>query len=253
MGKYNSRPGMKKIDIGVRKVAPTYGLAALVTHVGKGGGTLLFDNPAEQLVARLLGLDPRVRHFQRQPFTVDLVERRLLRTSEERDVARQQYAGRPGPSLYTPDFNVEHEGRRFIAVEVKLEGFPGQDADSERMRQAADVLKHYGHEFLRVAVPADLAHPIRANTGLMHQAALRKDVQPAADVVERIERLADGGARTVADFIIGLGISVDYLPSLVVHGVLSMDLITHRMEGRSPAEAAYGSLQHLELLDRLAA
>ena len=36
MGKYSSRPGMKKIDIGVRKVAPTFGLAALVTHVDKG-------------------------------------------------------------------------------------------------------------------------------------------------------------------------------------------------------------------------
>lgn len=251
MGKYSSRPGMKKIDIGVRKVAPTYGLAALVTHVDKGGGTLLFDNSAERLVANLLGLDPRVRHFQRQPFTVDLVEGRLLRTADERNLARQRYAGRPGPSLYTPDFNVEHGNRRLIAIEVKLKGFPGADTDNERMTLAAEVLKHYGHEFLLVHVPDDLAHPLHASTGLMHQASLRKDVRPAANVIDRVERLADDGARTVADYILGLGISVDYLPSLVVHGVLSMDVITHRMERRSPAAAGYGSLQHLELVDRL--
>ena len=232
-------------------MAPTYGRAAVITHVDKGGGTLLFENGAERLVSRLLGLDPRVRHFHRQPFTVDIVERRLLLTAEERNIARQRYAGRPGPSLYTPDFSVEHGNRRFITIEVKLKGFPGQDADHERMTQAADVLKHYGHEFLRVYVPDDLAHPLHANTGLMYLASLRKDVRPTGDVVDRVERLADDGARTVADYVVGLGISVDYLPSLLVHGVLSMDTIAHRIEGRAPAAPAYGSLQHLELVERL--
>ncbi|ARN18436.1 hypothetical protein [Piscinibacter gummiphilus] len=244
---------MKKIDTGVRKVTPTFGRAAVITHVDKGGGTLVFENNAERLVARLLGLDPRVRHFRRQPFAVDLVERRLLRTAEERNIARQRYAGRPGPSLYTPDFSVEHGNCRLITIEVKLKGFPGQNADHERMTQAAEVLKHYGHEFLRVYIPDDLSHPLHANTGLMYLASMRKDVRPTTDVVDRVERLADDGARTVADYVTGLGISVDYLPSLLVHGVLSMDVITHRIEGRSPVTPAYGSLQHLELVDRLSA
>jgi hypothetical protein len=195
MRKYSNRPGLKKIDVGVRKVATTYGRTAVISHVDKGGGTMVFESNAERLVAHLLGFDPRVKHFQRQPFTVDLVERRLLRSEEERSIARKRYARRPGPSLYTPDFFVECADRRLVTIEVKLKEFTGQQADHERMEQASQVLIHYGHEFWRVHVPNDLAHPLHANTALAHQAHMRKDTQLPASIMEQVEHLAEQGAR----------------------------------------------------------
>jgi hypothetical protein len=253
MKKYGSRPGLKKIDTGVRPVAPTFGVAAFITHVSKGGGVLVFENIAERLVAQLLGLDPRVRSFRRQPFTVDLVECKLLRTAEERNLARRRYAGRPGPSLYTPDFGVEFVDTQLRAIEVKLRGFAGSDDDHERMDQAAVVLKSYGQAFHRVVLSDDLRHPIRANTGLMHQASLRQGLGPSSEVVHQVDCLARAGASTVADFVRGLGISVDHVPHLLIHGILSMDTAAHRIEGKSPASPAYGCLQHLELMERLVA
>jgi superfamily I DNA/RNA helicase len=78
MNKYNSRPGLKEVDVGARKVAPTYGREAFVTFVEKGAGTLVFENDAERLVAHMLGFDPRVRRIEAQPFAVDLVDTRGL-------------------------------------------------------------------------------------------------------------------------------------------------------------------------------
>lgn len=129
MGKYNSRPGLKKVDTGARKVAPTYGREAFITFVEKGGGTLVFDNDAERLVAHMLGLDPRVRRIQSQPFAVDLVEGQSLRPAEQRDVARRKCAKRQGASIYAPDFYAERFDGKQIAVEVKLEGYLGSDAE----------------------------------------------------------------------------------------------------------------------------
>lgn len=125
MQKYGKRPGLKRIDTGARKVSPTYGKAAFVTYVDKGGGVAVYENDSERLVSHMLGFDPRVLSFQAQTFAVDLVEGRLLRTAEQRDAARRKYARRPGPSLYTPDFGVEFSSGRQRAVEVKLGGLSG--------------------------------------------------------------------------------------------------------------------------------
>jgi hypothetical protein len=248
---YGRRAGLKQVDVGVRAVAPTYGKKALTTHVDKGGGMVVVDNNAERLVARMIGFDPRVRRFQAQPFAVDVVEGRLLRTAEQRSEARRRYAKRKGASIYTPDFLLELIGGRALVIEVKLEGFLGGPVDDERMAQATRVLATYGHDMARVVVPANTTHPLRSNLALLHHAAMRPDLLPSVHVIEQIEELAGRGARTLADYVTGLNISANLTPSLIVHGVLSADLIAHRIEGRMPVSAAGGCLDHLVLVERL--
>ncbi len=251
MKKYNNRPGMKEVDVGVRKAAPTYGREAFVTFVEKGGGMLVFDNDAERLVAHMLGFDPRVRRIQAQPFAVDLVEGRLLRSADQRNAARSKYARRKGASIYTPDFYVERADGTQFALEVKLGGFIGGDADHDRLDLATQVLKTYGHEVARVVMPNTTNHPLRSNIGLLHAAAQRPDLFPTEEVVDRVRDAADRGARTLFDYARCLELSVNLIPALIVYGVLSADLVAHRIEGRTSMEPAYGSLDHLSLVERL--
>jgi hypothetical protein len=251
MSKYSSRPGLRDVDIGARKVAPTYGREAFITFVEKGGGTLVFENDAERLVAHMLGFDPRVRRIQAQPFAVDLVEGRLLRSAEQRDAARRKYAKRRGASLYTPDFYVERADGKQIVVEVKLEGFIGSDADHDRLDQGTKVLKTFGHEVARVVIPTATHHPLGSNIGLLHAAAQRPDLQPTEEIVERVHRVADAGACTLFDYARGLDLSVNRIPALVAYGALAADVIQQRFEGRMPMQPAYGSLDHLALMERL--
>lgn len=251
MRKYNSRPGLKQIDIGARKVAPTYGREAFITFVEKGSGMLVFETDAERLVAHMLGFDPRVRRIQAQPFAVDLVEGLLLRSQEQRNAARRKYAKRKGASIYTPDFYVERVDGKQIAVEVKLGGFIGSDLDHDRLDQATKVLATYGHEVARVVMPNTTHHPLRSNIGLLHAAAQRPDLFPSEQIVDRVSELADRGARTLFEFSRGLELSVDLVPSLIVYGVLSSDLVAERIEGSTPMKPAYGGLDHLALMERL--
>lgn len=252
MTEYGKRGGMKALDTGARPVVRTYGKEALLSFSNKTSGVRVFENDAERLVSKLVGLDPRVRRFLPQPFTVDLFHGKLLRTAEQRDAAVSKYASVKGPRLYTPDFYVEFADGRLLVFEVKLDRYPGSEADRERFEKARSVFTNHGYEFLHIVMPADFRHPLRSNIVLLHQAALREDMRPEDEVCSRVEALAQNGARTLAEFAAGLGISVNLIPHLVVCGVLSFDAIAHRLEGATPMEAAHGSLDHLSLLERLA-
>lgn len=251
MRKYNSRPGLKQIDVGARKVAPTYGKEAFITFVEKGGDMLVFETGSEWLVAQMLGFDPRVRRIQGQPFAVDLVEGLLLRTQEQRTAARRKYAKRKGASIYTPDFYVERADGKQIALEVKFGNLLGSDADHDRLDQATKVLASYGHEVVRIVVPNTTHHPLRSNIGLLHPAAQRPDLLPSEQVIDQVHVLADRGASTLFDYARGLELPINLIPSLIVFGVLSIDLVAHHIEGRSPMKPAYGDLEHLALMERL--
>ncbi|MFX5521758.1 hypothetical protein ABTD78_21075, partial [Acinetobacter baumannii] len=84
----------------------TYGKARIGTYAEKADGHITVESDAERLVAHILSIDPRVRSFKQQPFTVDLVGERLLFTREEVSEARRMRGCRTGEMEYTPDFSV---------------------------------------------------------------------------------------------------------------------------------------------------
>lgn len=245
---YGKRPGLSAIDTGARRVAPTYGKESFITHARKSTGIVIVDQEAERLVSHMLGLDPSVLRYETQPFVVDLIGRSILRTPDERRLARKQHKDLPGPTTYTPDFLVTLTGGVQRIVEVKLEGYEGDEEYQEKLARVAPILYAHGYEFTRITVPSSHTNPLRLNVPLLHQASLRLDLKPEAEVFARIEQLADEGAATLGAFSSGLGLGISMMPVLLAFGALRMDL--HRLHIRrdAPAEPAFGAIDHLQLL-----
>src|ERR1700761_3828332 len=133
------RSSRSATNAGVRLTARTYGKARIGTYAKKAGGHITVESDAERVVAHLLCIDPRVRSFEQQPFSVDLVAQRLLLTREELSEARRMRDGRAGEAEYTPDFaTVQTDGLQ-RAYEVKLQGFEGDDQYWAKIERAREV------------------------------------------------------------------------------------------------------------------
>jgi hypothetical protein len=249
---YKKRPGLSGVDTAVRKVSPTFGKVVFLTHAHKSRGTLAVESDAERLVSNILGFEPAARTYEPQPFTIDLVDGTILRTSEQRKAARAKHKGRQGALFYTPDFAVTWSGRTNEALEVKLDQYMGGPDYDEKLTLAASILWAHGYLFSRVVVPSYWKHPLRMNIPLLHQATMRKDLCPEQEIFERIELLAQAGAQTLRDYCTGLSLSPNMAPVLLAFGALSMDFLRHPISGDAPAVPAFGSLDHLELVRRLA-
>lgn len=245
---YGKRPGMSGVDTGARRVASTYGKESFLTHGKKSGGLMVVEQEAERLAAHMLTLDPEVVEVWTQPFMVDLVNGTVLRSADERREAWAQQRGKKGARFYTPDFLVRLSGGIERAVEVKLEGYLGDERYQQKLEHAERVLWANGYEFARPVVPRSSKHPLRTNVPLLHQASLHDDLMPGPEVCEEVARLANQGAITLADYCAGLGMSANMTPVLLAFGALRMDLHAHPIRGSAPAEPAFGSLDHLQLL-----
>ncbi|WP_431274649.1 TnsA endonuclease N-terminal domain-containing protein [Variovorax ureilyticus] len=251
--RYSPRPGLKRLDIGIRKTAPTFGRSVFLTDAQKSIGAIAVESPSERLISQLLGLDPTVRTFQSQPLTVDLLQGTLLLTSEEKAQARQRDRVRGERSVfYTPDFLVQLCSGASIAIEVKTEDWNGDAAYQEKLFRASEVLACHRIDFARLVVPSLWCHPLKTNAPLLHQAAKRLDLRPTAAVLEKLEVLADGGACTLGEFCSGIGVDMRTAPVLIVFGALKADVLKHELNSKTPAQAAYGDLSHLSVLGGLA-
>lgn len=249
--KYAKRSGLSSVDIGVRKVASTLGKASFLTHAAKAQGIRVVESQAERLVANMLGFEPSVRSFQTQPLTVDLIDGAILRTTEQRSIARKKHAGLAAPIFYTPDFSAVLSCGRSDVMEVKLDKHPGNDEYQRMLGLASDILFNHGCRFTKIVVPSYWKHPLWTNVALIHQALMRKDLCPTETTFEDIERLQKGGATTGRDYCKGLGLSPRMLPVLLAFGALSIDLLAFQISADAPAAPAYGALDHLELIRRL--
>jgi len=209
------------------------------------------ESDAERLVGHMLGLDPDIRQFEAQPFTVDLVDRKILRTHDARKEARARHRGRPGPIFYTPDFAALTAFRRQLVIEVKLDSHAGDDEYDVKLGLAREVLLSYGYELSKAVLPGNAMHPLHSNVVLLRQAAGRSVAVLQEGWLERIDNLANEGACTVGDFCAGLAISPNLVPALLVAGALSTDLFSHPIRASTPATPAWGGLDHLQLLSRI--
>lgn len=67
---YGKRARVGEFDKGVRTVAPTYGRGRILTFSQKSTGTMVVDGNAERVAVQMMTIDPSVRSFSPQPFTV---------------------------------------------------------------------------------------------------------------------------------------------------------------------------------------
>lgn len=244
---------VKAADTGARKVASTFGKEAHLTLPGKQlSSSGVVESPGERLATNAFALDPIVLAYRPQPYTIDLVDRVLLRSPEERRAAHAKHAmNGVEASFYTPDFDLEWTHRTHCGVEIKVEGYTGDALYQETLSDAKDVLWEHGFEFLQLVIPSYWRHPLRKNLPLLHQAKLRQDLAPTSGTMEKVERLAAAGASTLYDYCSGLGFDTRMAPVLITFGVLSVDVVAMSLLNNTPATPAFGNLDHLSIVRRL--
>jgi hypothetical protein len=244
---------VKAADTGARKVASTFGKEAHLTLPGKqSSSSCVVESAGERLATNAFALDPTVLAYHSQPYSVDLVDRVLLRSPEERRAAHAKHAiNGVEPCFYTPDFNLEWTHGTRCGVEIKVEGYTGDALYQEKLDDAKVVLWAHGVEFLQLVIPSYWRHPLRTNLPLLHQAKLRQDLAPSAATMDKVERLAAAGASTLYDYCSGLGFDTRMAPVLITFGLLSVDVVSSPLSNNTIAAPAFGTLDHLSIVRRL--
>ncbi|WP_429347312.1 hypothetical protein [Paraburkholderia sp. Clong3] len=238
------------MDAGIRRIAPTFGKALFLTYSTKSSGQLVVESDEERLVAHMLALDPRVSVFKAQPFKVDLIDGRLLKTPEAVNEARLKHKDRKGPKFYTPDFAVDRHTAPRSAIEVKREGHDGDDDYKSVLEQAKQILEAGGYLFSTVVMPAG-PHPLRSNLPLLKKAASRSDLWPSPDFVQRIEAVCAGRRMTLRMLCAELDLSPNLVPALLVSGAVGADVVRYAIHGEMMLAPTLGDLSHLELLEEV--
>lgn len=249
--KYGSRGGLRGTDNGIRRVAPTFGKAHFATYSPKAASCIV-EVEAEQVVTDILTLDPGVREFKGQPFTVDLIDRRILRSREQLSEARSKHNDLPRPKFYTPDFSVDCFDRPPVVLEVKAEGYEGDHEYARKLSQGRTFLEASGYRFLRVVVPSDAWHPLRVNLGALSLAALRTDLWPTADQARALVDACGEHGQSLGHICDALGLPAYLTPSWLVSGIFAANLLRHPINFDLHVVPARGDLSHLALLEELA-
>jgi hypothetical protein len=248
---YGVRGRHTAANAGVRLTARTYGKARIGTYAEKANGHITVDSDAERLVSHILSLDPRVRSFRQQPFTVDLVGGRLLLTREEVSEARTMRGGRGGDAEYTPDFaTVQTDGLQ-RAYEVKLEGFEGDGQYWGKVERAREIMEAYCYPLSTLIVPANERHPVVVNAQLLKQALPRVREYLTTDIIDRVGRYCESGPVSQRALCADLQIPTGLIPPLLASGVLQADLAHQLICATLQVSAAYGDLSHLCLVEEL--
>ncbi|MBU65316.1 MAG: hypothetical protein CL858_07690 [Cupriavidus sp.] len=246
---YGRRGRLDAANTGIRHTASTYGKAKFGTYIEKASGHLNVESDAERFVAHLLTIDPRVRTFQPQPFCVDLIDQRLLFTKAAVREAWHKHRDVQGPKFYTVDFNIDWLDGLRHAVEVKAEGFEGDDEYWDKVARARPILDANGYPLRTLVLPANSAHPIRMNARALKQATHQVGAYLTEELVERVTRRCESGPVSVQTLCSDLALPPGLMPVLLVSGVLGGDLAHHTICGTLELSLAYGELSHLCLLE----
>lgn len=244
--------GRKNVsNVGVRLTASTFGKARIGTYAEKANGHITVESASERLVAHMLCIDPRVRSFKPQPFTVDLHSKRLLHTREEVSEARKAQKGLTGSREYTPDFATVQINGLQCAYEVKIEGYEGDENYQEKIEGAREIIEAHGYSLFKVVVPVDERHPLLVNTQLLKPAHARAREYLTPDLVDQVERYCASGPVLQRDLCAAIQISTGLIPPLLAIGVLQADVAHQRIHGSLELSAAFGDLSHLCLIEEL--
>lgn len=248
---YGVRSRRSATNLGVRPTARTYGKARIGTYAEKADGHITVESDAERVVAHMLCVDPRVRSFRQQPFTVDLVGERLLFTREELAEARRMRGGCTGEMEYTPDFaTVQADGLQ-RAYEVKCEGFEGEAQYWAKVERAREIMNAYCYPLSTVIVPADERHPAIVNAQLLKPAIARAREYLTQEVIDRVERYCESGPVLQRTLCTELQIPTGLIPPLLAMGVVQADLAHNHICATLELTAGFGDLSHLFLIEEL--
>lgn len=248
---YARRPLRRLLDTGIRDVASTYGKRSFASFSDKAGGLVAPESHAELIVAHLLSIDPSVSSFKTQPFTVDIVDRRILRTREELSEARWRHRCRDGDVFYTPDFETTLVNRNSEALEVKLETFEGDGHYRVKLEEAASVLHGFGYRLRKLVMPANRTHPVYANAQVLRHVSQRHDLMLAPDALDAVDAAHEAGAVTLGDYSTALGLPANVMPLLIFRGYLAAELLKAPINWAMRARPANGDLEHLRLVGGL--
>ncbi|KAI3594351.1 hypothetical protein D9X30_0583 [Cupriavidus sp. U2] len=246
---YGRRGRQNAANTGIRRTASTYGKAKFGTYSEKASGHLNVESDAERFVSHLLEIDPRVRAFQPQPFCVDLIDQRLLFTRQAMGEAWHKHRNVAGPKFYTVDFRVDWQDGLHHAVEVKAEGFEGDEVYWEKVADARPILAANGYPLRTLVLPASTSHPIRMNSRALKQASHQVRAYRTDELVDRVTRRCGDGPVSVRALCEDLQILPGLIPVLLVSGVLGGDLTHRSICGTLELSLAYGDLGHLCLLE----
>lgn len=236
---------------GIRQTARTYGKARIGTYAAKADGHITVDSDAERLTAHVLSIDPRVRTFQQQPFTVDLAGERLLLTRDEVSEARKLRGGLRGAAEYTPDFATVQTSGLQRAYEIKLQGYEGDFEYWTKVKRAKAILEAYCYTLFTVVIPTDERHPVLVNAQLLKPVLTRAHSCFSYETAERVKQYCAGGPVLQRDICRDLNLPPGLIPPLLVAGVLKADLARHHICADLELSCAYGELEHLCLIEQL--
>ncbi len=248
---YGRRGRVGADNSGVRPTAPTYGKAKFGTYSDKATGHLTVESEAERFVTHLLSIDPRVSSFTPQPLCVDLVQGRLLFSSGEISAAKRLVWSERGVRFYTPDFSVDWENGLHHALEVKSEGFEGNQAYLEKLDIAGPILEANGYPLSVLVVPSAATYPLRMNARVLKQALHQLGTHLTDELIGYVTLRCEAGPVSVRTLCAELAIPPGLVAVLVVAGVLKGDLANQVLDGRFQVSLAHGNLSHLSLLERL--
>lgn len=233
---------------GSRPLGKVGGRGSLLFSSVKAGGIIAVESPAEETIAQLADLDPRVSKLRAQPFTIDVPTNRLLRTREELDAARLE---RKKPEIsareYTPDFEVETAAGALWVLESKTPRHTPDDAYWAKVGLAAALLRGRGYLFAVIKVPAAMNHPLVTNAALLTSFRRPSGGGVSAHKVAELERHAHE-LGTLADALQLCDLSLREAPVLFLTGLLSADLKNCPIRADMQVRYAGGDLSALELL-----
>ncbi|WP_254797428.1 hypothetical protein [Geopseudomonas aromaticivorans] len=194
------------------------------------------ESRLEQSVAQALELDPRVRAYRAQPYTLDLL-------TGERLAA--QPASKKSTVSYTPDFEAE-VGELVVAIEVKPRAFLKRHAELfERVRV---VLRRQGVRFLVVSEESFPGHYLRNIALLMpYLSQASQALEGWAAPLQR--RSPEELSGPVAEVLEGLEPANYHVAAGVLLGVIQFDLVQHLFEQMDFILApAFGALNAFEVI-----
>ena len=239
----------QSVSQGTRVLGRMSGKPSLLYSSVKAGGILAVESPAEKTVAQLADLDPRVIRLKGQPFTIDVLTGAIYRCRNSLLLGRAaRLKGEVKIREYTPDFLIETITGRAVVVEVKLDGFLGDEAYYEKLDKARRILQLNGYELLVIVRNRDPKDALAQNADLLTAFSQNYAGMPSRLEIDKAETLLQQGPCLLGEVCHVVGLSLREAPFLILRGVVNTDLGIARIGAASCVIGASGNLDHLMLL-----